>query len=378
MTSRRPRVLVLHTHPVQYLAPLFRRYATEAGIELTVAYCHVPDSDAGMFDPDYGIRTPWGVNLLEGYEFVRLPSLGNSSRCVNPAVIGLIRRERFDLVVAYGYNFLTSWFSLMGAKIVGARWVFVSDNFTTESQGGRRRPWKGTFLRVLDAIGVGVIAQSTRSRNFYARFFKRVVLVPHAIDDRHFAPSARGADDGVEYDGNRTVFLYVGKLIKRKRVEDAIAAVSALPDAVLWIVGVGPEEEKLRLAASAASDRIRFLGFKDQTQLPNLYAAADALVLPSAVETFGLVVSEAASVGVPSVVSDACGVVDSLVTQGVTGEVFAHGDVEDLVAAMRRLMNDEYRRHLRLRLATRFEQWTADANVRAFGAAIDAFVRAGR
>jgi glycosyltransferase involved in cell wall biosynthesis len=363
-------VLILHTHPVQYLAPLFRRYADDAGIELTVAYCDVPAAQDGLFDPGYGVHTQWGLDLLAGYRYVRLTPWGSESRHVNPGVVALIFREDFDLVIAYGYNFVTSWLSLLAAKFRRTRWVFVSDNFTVESQRGRSRPWKRAFLTSLAKIADGVIAQSVRSAEFYRQFFKTVELVPHAIDDERFVQDANSKPSLPHRAAHETVFLYVGKLIPRKRVVDAIAAVSAVPDASLWIVGLGPDESYLRDEAEANNAHVAFLGFRDQTELPAVYAAADVVVLPSSIETFGLVVSEAASVGRPSIVSNACGAVGSIVLHGVTGEVVRVADREELARSMTRLCDANYRERLRTNLEGLFQGWTAAANVNAFRVAV--------
>ena len=73
------------------------------------------------------------------------------------------------------------------------------------------------------------------------------------------------------------------------------------------------------------------LGFRNQTELPGLYAAADVLVLPSdGDETWGLVVNEAFACGLPAVVSDAVGCGPDLVEEGATGAVFALDDVGSL------------------------------------------------
>ncbi len=67
---------------------------------------------------------------------------------------------------------------------------------------------------------------------------------------------------------------------------------------------------------------MNFLGFVNQSRLPEVYAAAHVLALPSgAEETWGLVVNEAMACGIPAVVSDAVGCGPDLVEPGVTGEV---------------------------------------------------------
>src|SRR5206468_6864534 len=74
--------------------------------------------------------------------------------------------------------------------------------------------------------------------------------------------------------------------------------------------------------------------FLNQSEIAQAYVAADALVLPSDEETWGLVVNEAMSCGRPCLVSDRVGCGPDLVVTGKTGFAFPLGDVEALSAQM--------------------------------------------
>ena len=63
-----------------------------------------------------------------------------------------------------------------------------------------------------------------------------------------------------------------------------------------------------------------------------VYAAADCLVLPSDIESWGLVVNEAMATGLPAVVADRVGCAPDLIVPGETGEIAGRGDVDDLGA----------------------------------------------
>jgi glycosyltransferase involved in cell wall biosynthesis len=78
------------------------------------------------------------------------------------------------------------------------------------------------------------------------------------------------------------------------------------------------------------------MGFVNQSRMPEVYASADVIVLPSeGSETWGLVVNEAMACGVPAVVSDAVGCGPDLVVPGQTGAVFPLADVDGLAGALR-------------------------------------------
>ena len=96
------------------------------------------------------------------------------------------------------------------------------------------------------------------------------------------------------------------------------------------------EELAGQIRAAQPMRNLAVTGFVNQSEIPAYYHAADVLVLPSEVETWGLVVNEAMAAGTLPVVSDQVGCVPDLV-RGV-GEVFRCGDVRDLAGAVSRAL----------------------------------------
>jgi glycosyltransferase involved in cell wall biosynthesis len=106
-----------------------------------------------------------------------------------------------------------------------------------------------------------------------------------------------------------------------------------------------PQPSTLNLQP-VARPRATFAGFKNQSELPAIYAAADVLVLPSdGGETWGLVVNEAMACGLPAIVSDAAGCAPDLIEDGRTGFTFPMGDVEALVDRLAHVREMHMRRH---------------------------------
>jgi glycosyltransferase involved in cell wall biosynthesis len=101
------------------------------------------------------------------------------------------------------------------------------------------------------------------------------------------------------------------------------------------VVGDGELRRPCEEAALRSSVPVCFAGFLNQGRMPDAYAAADCLVLPSDCgETWGLVVNEAMACGLPAIVSDQVGCGPDLIREGATGHVFRCGDVDDLSAKM--------------------------------------------
>jgi len=105
------------------------------------------------------------------------------------------------------------------------------------------------------------------------------------------------------------VLVSVGLLIERKGHHLIIDALRKLPGTTLLIVGGGPDRAALeaRTQAAGLADRVRFLGEVPQHALPDIYSAADALVLASSREGWANVLLEAMACGTPVVASDVWG-----------------------------------------------------------------------
>jgi glycosyltransferase involved in cell wall biosynthesis len=138
--------------------------------------------------------------------------------------------------------------------------------------------------------------------------------------------------------------LFAGKLVPFKRPLDLVAAAallrrSSVPVHVM-IAGAGALEGEIARKATQAGIPLSMLGFCNQSEMPAVYSAADVLVLPSdGRETWGLVANEALACGRPVILSDACGAAADLVLDGAVGAAFAVGNVPELAAAIRGILD---------------------------------------
>jgi glycosyltransferase involved in cell wall biosynthesis len=137
------------------------------------------------------------------------------------------------------------------------------------------------------------------------------------------------------------VLLSVAQMLPYKNHALTIRALPSLPDDVrLVIVGLRtPHSDELEALAAAlgVADRVDIRGYVPDTELESLYARADAVVLPSRVEGFGLPVLEAMARGVPV----ACARTPALLeAAGDAALTFSPDRAEELAAAVRRLLED--------------------------------------
>lgn len=181
-------------------------------------------------------------------------------------------------------------------------------------------PWPVSAVgrRVLEPVWlrryreVPVVTASESSRQSLAAFgLRRVTVVPEG-----WAPPRGGDRLALEKEGSPTV-LFVGRLSANKRPDEALKAFGLLrrsvPEARLWVIGSGPMEQRLR---READDHVTFFGRVSEEEKFARMARAHVLVATSVREGWGLVVTEAAQVGTPTVAYDVAGLRDSVSVSG--------------------------------------------------------------
>jgi glycosyltransferase involved in cell wall biosynthesis len=386
----RKRLLIISPHVVQYSSPLYREIAQRNQLTLLVAYCSMQGAESGV-DPGFGVEVSWDTPVLDGYPWTNVPNrslrpgLGHFLGLFNPGLWTLIREGHFDAVLVCGYYFASAWIAVVAAKYCGAPIFFVSDSHSLRSWRAQS-PWKlrmkKSLLRRIFSLVDGVVVSSSGGAEYIGSLGfpgERVVLAPTAVDNNWWTEQAAKVDRNAaraawKIPAEGTVALFCGKLQLWKGPMDLLEAFARanISNSFLVFAGDGPERSNLERRATqlGLADRVRFLGFLNQSQLPSAYRAADLFVLPSLFEPFGLVVNEAMLCGLPVAVSDRVGARFDLVRPDENGYVFPAGDVEALAATIRQILPDPEKR-VRMGAAARhrMETWSpreyADGVVRA-------------
>lgn len=339
--SKAPRRLAIFTtHPIQYQSPWFQALATEADLDIRVHYSYVPDARAQ--GEGFGTAFSWDLPLREGF-----------ASCVLSGTDGVDRgsylgrawealgsfRPHAALVLGWQHRSLLE--AMAACRLSGVPVVLRGESNLLRERAG----WKAFGHRALFAQASAFLAIGEAN----AAFFRgrgvsadRIVMAKYCVDNDRFRSAslalaaeraqlraAWGIEDG------RFCVLFAGKLEPKKRVLDVLSAAHTVQSAGLpvhaLIVGAGEQMAEAQRFVAAHGVRATFAGFLNQTQLPQAYAAADALVLPSdAGETWGLVCNEAMASGIPAIVSERVGCANDLVLDGRTGGVATFGDPQSI------------------------------------------------
>jgi glycosyltransferase involved in cell wall biosynthesis len=389
------RILHLCEHPVQYNTVLWRQQAAHPKLDILVAYCDLRGSVPAM-NQGFGVEVAWDVPLLEGYPWIVLPPApggrnGHRRFALRArALWRLVKDGGFDAVCLGGYYFREAWEVILAAKREKIPIVLCTDAHRLESRRAKTRfalTLKKMIAGRIYRMAGAVITSSSEGSSFVQSLgvpAQRIFMGGSVVDNGwwlHYAAqvdrAAVGREWGVPIEAQ--VVLFCAKLQPWKRPSDVLEAFSraGVPGSYLVFAGDGPLRGSLeqRSRDLGVADRVRFLGFVNQTHLPAVYVASDLLVLPSDYEPFGLVVNEAMLCGCPAVVSDRVGAGYDLVSEGETGCVFPCGDIETLAQILRSLLGDPTELD---RMGTAAKQrvrtWSPESNIAAFIEAVEAAV----
>ena len=267
--------------------------------------------------------------------------------------------------------------------VVKNRFLAAGDN----PEPGVRIAVEGEIAREADLLIASTEDESDELVTAYGADPSRVAVVAPGVDLVTFRPIDRDLARGVIGAGSGPLLLFVGRLERLKGVDIAIRALAELKrrghdDVRLLVLGEdarsaasGGESEKARLKQIAdvtgVRGQVEFVGSVAHHELPFFYAAADACLMPSYNESFGLVGLEAQACGCPVVGSGVSGI-RSVVRDEVTGFVVEGSDPGAYADRIERLLDEpELARQMGRRgqlLAQRFS-WnrTADRLVSLFG-----------
>ena len=326
-----PDVVIVHNHPIHYKELLFAEMK-ELGLDFEVLFVSRTSTKRNVLELDpakYAFRVGH-QGAYENHPRVR------TARFVWSALNQLNPR----VVIISGYYDIAGWTAWVWAEVSRRPKILWNETNLFD----HRRPWyrealKRLLVRRFDLAHV--YGKSNKDYLIKLGLPPERVLIKRAVADTEKfkiqTPRPKRRPEAIN-------LLFVGRLAREKNLELLIRALAGLkqdptrPRLVLSVIGYGPEEQKLkqevqRLGLGAI---VNFEGAITQEDLPGRYGEADAFILPSTYEPWGLVVLEAMLCGLPALVSTQCGCERDLVTPS-TGWSFSPTDEHRLTSLLREL-----------------------------------------
>ncbi|WP_419806417.1 glycosyltransferase family 4 protein [Terriglobus sp.] len=358
----RVRLAYVVSHPIQYQAPLLRELAADSAIDLCVFFC----SDFSMRayrDSGFGAEVRWDVPLTAGYRSVVLPRWRDTTSpgTFAPIARGIFRQlargldgHRFDAVWVHGYSTVNSLHAILAARALGIPVLLRAEPWLQDRRRAGWKLWaKRAFFTGLRGLVAAVLPIGTRNAEYWAYYLGHrfpSFLMPYAVDNDRFAAGMSAASpelrESLGLQAGRPVILFASKLQQRKHCDDLLEAYLRLIQTMpadtqphLLIVGDGEQMQALRTRVEqTGASLVRFAGFRNQTELPGIFALSTVFVLPSRHEPWGLIVNEAMACGLPVIVSDEVGCAVDLVQGGANGFVLPARNVPALQDALRAVL----------------------------------------
>lgn len=323
------------------------------------------------------------------------------SRALQQAVSKALDAVQPSVVALPGWEDKLALAALRWSVKAGKPVVVMSD---THELAGLRRGMKELVKRRIVRLCAAGFVSGSAAADYLVRLGmprERVLTGYDVADNQYFA---RGAE---EARGEPTparsapglaerYFLCPARFIWEKNLARLLAAFARYRELArdeeatdrkaqpwhLVLVGDGPLRSDVEKGISSLKldDFVHLPGFRQYDELPRLYAPAQALILPSISETWGLVVNEAMACGLPVLVSSRCGCAPDLVREGTNGFTFDPTSVEQLAQRMLGLWSMDADALRRMGEASRdiISRWSLDLFARNLWKAAETAVAAPR
>ena len=325
------RVVFLSNSPVPYQRELLEAIEREGQLEVHPFFLGSRDPGRAWPDPRAIPRT----RILPALAVPGAPP----ELALHWSLPSELRRIHADIAIVCGYS--QAAFQLGMATLVGSRCPFVLWSELPRIGVGAApvRLVRRALIAPVE-FSRGVLAIGQRAAEAWRQILRPRIPVanfPYVCDVERYLALPRRPRGARPF-----TLLFVGQLIERKGVDlllhAFIAACARRSDLQLRLAGEGPLRARLEaMVPPGLRTRIEFCGFVPWEALPALYADADALVLPSRHDGWGLVVNEALASGIPVIASEAVGAGLDLLRDGAAGLRVPVGDCAALAEALVRI-----------------------------------------
>lgn len=261
-------------------------------------------------------------------------------------LVAVMRAERPDMV--HAHMPISGFLARIAARIAGVPCVaYTCHGFLFNQQSTWLHNRASLLMEGMAAPLTDIyltVAENEAADARRLRFSRTAMAVGNGRDPARFRPDPearariRAALGTPE---TRPVVIAVSRLVRLKGYPELAAAMQAVPEAELWVVGERLESDRggdmaALLANAGLGDRLRLLGYRDDVAA--LLAAADIFVLPSHFEGLPMSVIEAMLAGLPVIASDLPGTREQVVPE-ITGLLVPPRQIAPLAAALDRLVH---------------------------------------
>ncbi len=342
------RIAVITAIPTPYRDPFWNVINKLPEIDIEVIYCARQKGDRPWsisWEQNYVAHYPKSLNIAK--------KLGPAASVYwNPDIRTILSSGRYDGIIIGGYNHPSMLWAIWFARRHKIPYFLASESYLGQKRSGWKQLLKHRLVRSIVTKAKGCFPTGKLASEYlihYGAHPDRLCLLPNIPDvDRFYQDARRLSRDRANIRERlgikKRCIIFVGRFIEMKGGHFLIRAFKEIvettePNSVeLVMLGDGPKRADWEsiVAEEDLSDLVRFPGFQAPEALPEWFAAADVLCLPSTNETWSVVVLEALSSGLPVVITNRVGCYANAITGDRVGQVVDAGQVESLVDGLKK------------------------------------------
>ncbi|WP_426328038.1 glycosyltransferase family 4 protein [Pedobacter sp. R-06] len=306
------------------------------------------ENKTDQVDSGFKRKISWDLPLLKGYNYTFIDNVAAKpgyyfKGIVNPGLITAIKNFNPNAILIYGWSYQSHLKAMKYFKNKVPIW-FRGDSTLLDQFSIYKRLTRKLFLTwVYKHIDLAFFVGTENQKYFKAHGLKteHLIFTPHAVDNDRFGQNrlseALALRKDLSISSHDILILFAGKFEEKKDPLILLKAFVELnrPNTHLLFVGNGELEKILKIESKeqkAIGNRIHFMDFQNQSQMPVIYQACDLFCLPSKGpnETWGLAVNEAMAAGKAVLVSSKVGSATDLIFPAENGYIFKSADQRDL------------------------------------------------
>jgi glycosyltransferase involved in cell wall biosynthesis len=330
------KILILSNIPSPYRIDFFNELGKS--VDLTVVF----EAKTAA-----GIRFNWNIDEIQFFRAVFLKEGDINEKSINWSILKYIKKNHYDHIIVTSYAYYTEMLALLALKIRRIPYFLEIDGGLIRQEGMLKKFLK-TFLI---SNAAGYFSPSKTSDDYLVYYGANKSLIY-----RYPFTSLRNQDILTDLVPNeeklnirnelgikeRKVVLAVGQFIHRKGFDLLINASKYLSDDIgVYFVGGKPTKEYIELKDKYDLSNVHFKGFKTKGELSKFFKAADAFVLPTREDVWGLVINEAMGFGLPVISTNKCIAALELVVESKNGYIVKVEDSESIAKKIKILLSDD-------------------------------------
>lgn len=350
--GKKIKVGVIISNPIDHEIPLFQNLSLFHNIELTVIFL---DRERIKSFNTFGLKNiNYGINVLEGYNYTFLKNISPFKslrwKYINPSVIKYLHKHKFDVVISYGYNSITTLIALFVCNKMKVPILLRTEAESVQRVSALKRFIRKIILPVIYKKYNGFLAICKANSDHYIKYqvpSKLIWDVPQTILFKNFFINQHSPIDLKErfhIPESSIIFIYGSKLRNEKRPEDVVKAFCSLNEDVkahLLVLSDGPLRKKCESIVTKANKnrQVTFTGYLDFELLTQVYQASDVLIASSS-ETVGSVLYQGLAAGLAIISSDKIAGWFDIIQPGINGLIYRCGNIDALTTSIEALANN--------------------------------------